>query len=247
MLSWFRDLDRVLRGDATRPDALRQGHVDAPPARIAAAGVLLAALYGLCMGVFGVFNRPEPEYLLLLNGAIKVPAVFVLTLTVTFPSLYVFNALLGSRLTLPGVARLLAAGLGVTLAVLASFGPILAFFSITTTSHPFIVMLNVVLFAIAGGLGMAFLLHTLHRLATAGNEPQPSADPVPIARPVPPADVRVRAVFLTWVVVFGIVGAQMSWILRPFIGNPSQPFTWFRPRAASFFEAVLQLLRDLLP
>ena len=27
-------------------------------------------------------------------------------------------------------------------------------------------------------------------------------------------------------VVFGLVGAQMGWVLRPFIGNPNQPFQW---------------------
>ncbi|MFO0807649.1 MAG: hypothetical protein U0746_03415 [Gemmataceae bacterium] len=246
MFSWFRDLDRVLRGDATRADTLRYGTVDSPPGRLAAAGVMLAAIYGLCMGVFGLFNRPEPEYLLPLNGAVKVPALFALTLLVTFPSLYVFNALLGSRLTLSGLARLLAAALGVTLAVLASFGPILAFFSVTTTSHPFIVLLNVVLCTVSGVLGMAFLLRTLDRLVAAMNEPEPSLEPVPVARAVRPADRRVRAVFLVWVVLFGLVGAQTGWVLRPFIGNPAVPFTWFRQREASFFEAILQLLRSLV-
>lgn len=61
--------------------------------------------------------------------------------------------------------RLLVASTAVTLAVLASFGPIVAFFSVTTTSHPFIMLLNVFFCAVAGLLGMAFLLQTLHRLS----------------------------------------------------------------------------------
>jgi len=42
---------------------------------------------------------------------------------VTVPSLYVFNALVGSRLTVAAVVRLLVATLGVIVAVLASLGP----------------------------------------------------------------------------------------------------------------------------
>ena len=74
----------------------------------------------------------------LVATAVKVPALFYLTLFVTFPSLYVFNALVGSRLTLLSVLRLLVASLAVNLAVLASLGPIVLFFSLTTKSYPFI-------------------------------------------------------------------------------------------------------------
>jgi hypothetical protein len=38
----------------------------------------------------------------------------------------------------------------------------------------------------------------------------------------------------------------MGWVLRPFIGDPNQPFTWFRPRESNFFEAVLNALHTLL-
>jgi hypothetical protein len=62
----------------------------------------------------------------------------------------------------------------------------------------------------------------------------------------PPADRRVKAVFVCWLIVFGVVGAQMSWILRPFIGAPDRDFTWFRPRESSFFEAVFNTLHRLL-
>ena len=100
-------------------------------------------------------------------SAAKVPMLFFLTLIVTFPSLYVFNALVGSRLSFRTVLRLLVAALGVMLAVLASFGTIVVFFSLCTTSYPFMVLLNVAMFAVAGLLGMGFLLQTLHRLSLA--------------------------------------------------------------------------------
>jgi hypothetical protein len=43
-------------------------------------------------------------------------------------------------------------------------------------------------------------------------------------------------------VLYGLVGAQMGWVLRPFIGDPEQAFTLFRAREANFF---LDLLRSL--
>ena len=54
-----------------------------------------------------------------------------------------------------------------------------------------------------------------------------------------------RRVFLIWVLVFGLVGAQSGWILRPFVGSPDVPFTWFRPKQGSFFEGVGASLRLL--
>jgi hypothetical protein len=56
---------------------------------------------------------------------------------------------------------------------------------------------------------------------------------------------HVRAIFRIWVIVFGLVGAQMAWVLRPFIGAPDQPFVPFRGRQGNFFEAVWQQIVDL--
>src|SRR5207302_1107134 len=122
-------------------------------------------------------------------SAAKVPMLFFLTLAVTLPSLYVFNALVGCRLSFTAVLRLLIAALGVTLAVLASFGTITVFFSLCTTSYPFMVLLNVLMFA--------------------------------------------------------LVGAQMGWVLRPFVGAPDAPVAFFRAREGNFFQAVADKIADL--
>jgi hypothetical protein len=268
MWKWIHALDRILRGDATRLSNLREGRIDIPAAGLTVVLIALGASYGFCMGWFALFDRPDPEYLQVLASMVKVPALFFLTLLVTLPSLYVFNALVGSRLSAGTLLRLLIASLAVLLTVLASFGPIVAFFSLTTTSYPFLVLLNVVLFAVAGVLGLLFLLQTLHRLTLAAWREWPEAlPPAREAGPTPavvealPAEVvpagalervgpgafshNVRVVFYSWVVLFALVGAQMSWVLRPFIGSPDRPFQWFRPRESHFFEAVLKALDQL--
>ncbi len=249
MFAWFRELDGVLRGEGTRVDQLADGKLSVSCRRLAAVSILLAVSYGLCMGFFAVFNRDVPEWRQPVASMIKVPALFVLTLIVTFPSLYVFNALIGSRLSPITLARLMAATLGVITAVLASFGPIIAFFSVTSKSYSFILLLNVVMFAISGLLGLNFLFRTLSRLIKALRIRDIADLPAEEAglhlRTIPSDQSTVRSVFSVWVVVFSLVGMQMSWVLRPFLGNPDGPFAWFRPRSSSFFEAILAHLHNL--
>jgi hypothetical protein len=280
MVGALRDLDRILRGDATQLEALRESSLDVSVRRLAWLLVALGGIYGLCMGSYAVFRHNEPEYPYywqLLSTTLKVPALFLLTLAVTFPSLYVFNALVGSRLTMMPVLRLLVASLGVNLAVLSSLGPIVAFFGVSTTSYPFMVMLNVAVFTVAGVLGLLFLLQTLHRLTLAegvkrrdgetvgGEASSDLAAPIILAEDAELASrpsvfdlgaldrtqghvlgEHVKKVFWCWIVVFGLVGAQMGWVLRPFIGDPNESFAWFRAREGNFFESVWQTFVTLL-
>ena len=61
----------------------------------------------------------------------------------------------------------------------------------------------------------------------------------------PEGERRARRIFRVWLVLFGVVGAQMAWVLKPFIGNPKLPFEWVRPtRASHFFEFMARSLTD---
>ena len=210
----------------------------------------LAMFYGFCMGWFAVL-RDEPQYAQVLASMLKVPLLFLLTLLVTFPSLYVFNALIGSRLSFLMTLRLMVAFLAVLVAVTAAFGPIVAFFSATSTSYPFILILNVAVFALAGILGTNFLLQTLHRLTDAlYTQPAATDAPAEEAGPLDRLETeatrnKVRVVFYVWVGTFALVGGQMAWVLRPFIGYPGTPFTWLRERQSNFIEAVIHNLGRL--
>ncbi len=324
MKSWFKQLDDILRGRSTQASKLSNGKFDFSVGGIIVLVLLLGVVYGICMGSFALirgFESEDPQviadcWMQMLASAIKVPALFLLTLVITFPSLYVFNALIGSQLRIVSVLKLLIAALGVNLAVLASLGPIVAFFSASTPSYPFIVLLNVVVFAISGFLSLAFLFQTLNRLTVTSRpryqqrwqqNPQyhtqqptaPYTPPVVVELTSPPeenaqsdgasddsaggsseptqspaanemvmaeaTDVQqtpehgplenpegfglgrhVRLIFCCWVLVYGLVGAQMGWVLRPFIGTPDKPFEWFRERDSSFFGGVWQALQSLL-
>lgn len=256
----WREIDRILRGEATRTGNLARGTIEVEPKHVGPLMLILAMSYGLCMGVYSLLTPHRINYMQLVASSLKVPALLALTILVTLPSLYVFNALVGSRLTFPALIRLLIAFLAILVAVLASLGPIVAFFSVSTTSYSFMVLLNVVVFTIAGVLGLLFLLQTLHRLSLIPQTslPQtqhadtvdPDAEKGPGIGPLDRESERaisrnVTLVFRFWVILFGVVGAQMSWILRPFIGNPDRPFTWFRARDSNFFMAVAEAFSSL--
>ena len=291
------ELDGLLRGDTTRPEAIAGSELPVSARGLAILAVLLAMFYGACMGSFSLLKEtpdsvvdPGGRYWQVVATTIKTPALFFLTLVVTLPSLYVSNALIGSRLTLLAMARLLVASIAVNVAVLASLGTIVLFFSLTTTSHPFILLLNVAAFTVAGVLGLMFLLQTLHRVISRdgsakaaaappattptseqedqqppiaeassdaspsdydgdGDEPAPASPPRPSAIDMPEGEtlgLHTQTVFRCWIVLFSLVGVQMGWVLRPFIGHPDLPFSWFRERDSNFFAAVLGALYKLL-
>lgn len=263
MLKWFRQLDEILRGDATRMSLLTEGQIETPVAGLSVAVVLLGVLYGLCMGSFTMIRTGGEAYMQLIASAVKLPMLFFLTLAVTFPSLYVFNALIGTRLSVLSAMRLLIAALGVMLAVLASLGPIVVFFALSTKSYPFMILLNVATGTVAGVLGLGFLLRTLDRLVIIQERQESAPPPNPPTGQVKPTNNakteptgaldragkittrRAKRVFRVWTTIFALVGAQMSWVLRPLIGCPTLPFEWFRERESNFFVAVLQSLVSL--
>jgi hypothetical protein len=252
MLMWLRSLDSLLRGERTRAALIAGGRFDLPLRVFIPLAVVLGALYGWFMGWYSVASVRPARFEQMLYAMIKVPALFLLTLFVTFPSLYVFNALVGTRLSFMSTLRLLIAATVVTLAIAASLGPIVAFFTLSTTSYPFMVMLNVVMLGLSGLIGLGFLLVTLRKMAisaAADREREEEAAAAATDRPVIAGEREqvstANLIFQVWVVIFGLVGAQMSWLLRPFIGHPDGPIEFFRDRQGNFFQSVLQHLSQI--
>jgi hypothetical protein len=249
-MNLFKQLDTVLRGDALRVGATDK-FLDFAVGPMLCLNALLAAVYGVCMGAFAVLTREEPEWRQMLASALKVPLLFIITLLVTFPSLYVFSTILGSRLKLVDLVRILTAGLSVLVTVLCAFGPIVAFFSASTTSYSFILLLNLAVFTASGLFGVTHLYRGVSRASqTAFASKQENTDfEYEDHRETQEAQRKkytsTQRIFVVWILVFGIVGAQSGWILRPFVGSPDLPFTWFRPKQGSFFEGAGTSLRML--
>jgi hypothetical protein len=249
---WLKELDDLLRGNKTGPEKLAMGteHLPAPPMLINA--VILGLVYGAFMGLYGVIAPEAPRWEQFIASTLKVPALFLLTLVVTFPSLYVFSALLGVALSPLAVVRIVVASITVNLCVLAAFGPITGFFTLTTTSYPFMKLLNVFFFAIAGFIGLGFLVKVLRNLDRAQRLTptlplaDPGTPPPPGMPAMPPSSVHIPRIFKVWLIVYAFVGLQMAWVLRPFVGDPRLDFTWFRQRGGNVFLDLLKTFERLL-
>jgi hypothetical protein len=163
----------------------------------------------------------------------------------------VFGALLDMKMSLLTALRLITCAITVSLTVLASLGTVTAFFNFCTSSFVFIQLLNVFLFAVSGFVGLWFLSRTMAnvrkavRLAEGNDSPEEQARAA-LRRGLGEQDGVTGGLFMIWGVLFALVGAQMGWVLRPFIGDPDMPFALFRERSGNFLSGFLSTLGKLL-
>jgi hypothetical protein len=47
-------------------------------------------------------------------------------------------------------------------------------------------------------------------------------------------------------VLYGLVGSQLAWTLRPFFGAPNQPFQLFRDIEGNFYQQVIRIFFQFL-
>ena len=63
MVGWFKQLDRILRGDATCMESLNEREIDISSGGIIFVIVLLGVFYGLCMGSFTLIRTGGQDYI----------------------------------------------------------------------------------------------------------------------------------------------------------------------------------------
>jgi hypothetical protein len=165
-----------------------------------------------------------------LSSAVKLPALFLMTLVVCLPTLYFFNVLFGSKQSLSQNFCLILTAITVTAVLLLSFAPIVLFFVLATSHYQFFKLLNVAVFAITGGIGMTFLNQGMRVVSAGGKE-----------------GARERGcVMQFWIVIYAFVGSQMAWTLRPFIGAPSMEFELFRQLGGNFYANIFASIGEIL-
>jgi hypothetical protein len=266
MMTILREADRLLRGQLLRREDLLQGRIPAGAGLLAAIGLAGGAVYGAAMGLFGLMRPLNPTWKQVAADAVKVPLLFLLTLAVALPSLYAFSALADSRLRFVDTLKLALVAVAINLVLLASFAPVTAFFTASTTSYAFMVLLNVALFVLSGAVGLGVLAKALRVIYPPRELPKPQEPEAVPGGSAPAAtqeefawqhavarsraermaqlDPRPRAILVLWFAIYGLVGAQMAWILRPFVGAPNLEFTFFRERGGNFVQAIAQALAD---
>ncbi|MGH1347147.1 MAG: hypothetical protein ACRBN8_36635 [Nannocystales bacterium] len=208
-------------------DAQRLGPVLLTSLAILAVG---CGAYGFAMGLW---RSP----LQAVSGAIKLPLMFLATAALTAALDVVLSGLLRARIAPLQALTASVLAMAILGSILGSLAPVAAFVSMQVgppegaqsvpTSH-WLLTGHVLIMGGAGIVAVARLRGLLDALI---------------------ADAAVsRRVLWSWMLTHGIVGAQLSWVLRPFVGNPTLPVRVFRERAweGSFFEAVYDMTVALM-
>jgi hypothetical protein len=184
------------------------------------------AFYG---AIIGSFSSPQQA----IASALKLPALYLITLMICVPALYIFNVLFGSTKTIQQHFTYVLSAAAVIALLLCGFAPVTLFFLITiipNQDYSFFLLLNVSIFAITGVFGVSFLYQAM----------RPDASEIG-------GNVALRSKLLRlWLVLYGFVGSQLGWILRPFFSVPTEPFQIFRPREGNFMTGVWTAITNLL-
>ena len=228
---YFGLVDGILRrredffGEIFRGEKLRE--------RIRAYLVITAILslfYGITMGASAFVVGLDRGAMQMASSGVKIPALYLMTVLVCFPVLFVILVLMGSRLSFMQTLALILLALTLNSILLAAFAPIILFFIITNSSYDFVKLLHVGVMGFSGLWAMAALWHGLREMCDKSDL-------------YPKQAVRILQI---WILIFGFVGTQMAWSLRPFVGNPGEPFEIVRTaQNGNFYSEVANLIANI--
>jgi hypothetical protein len=244
----------------------------------------------ISLAAYGAVLGASNGWLQSLVSTVKLPLLFLATLAICLPTLYLFNLVFGARLSVLQACALIMVAITVTAVLTFAFAPISLFFLITARSYAFFKLLNVAILALTAFVGLRFLTSGMRALnkqvvvesmlsnqvvvtadvsqrelvsATVGGATDPAAqaptngdaraarqnqNAAKAKAPQPAAGDRPASMLLlyVWILLFGFVGTQLAWTLRPFFGDPGLPFELFRDIDGTFYGDILSTLGSLL-
>ncbi len=219
-LPWTHPLGVALRGESELVSQLREGrNLPSVLGHSLLASLVGAAVFGIALGSYG--GSPAQ----VLASAIKGPLLLLGTTALCFPSFYMLQmAKAPEPMSLLQSATLQATALA-TIGSLWGALSLPLFFLVGTTGNYKLAQFLALAVATIGGLaGLKRLKSGYLQLCS------------------PQMGRRMRLPLFLYLVVFGSVGGQMAWVMRPFIGSPSLGFELFRNLESNFFAHVLRLL-----
>ena len=128
------------------------------------------------------------------------------------------------------MALIILSGFLLASAITLSFIPIIIFFLITGNNYHFLQLLHVAVFIFAGIFGMKIIIDALKYACEKKNI-------------YPKTGVTV---FKVWIIILAFVGIQLSWNLRPFLGDRNEEFKLFRKYEGNFYTAIVYSFQQLL-
>ena len=179
--------------------------------------VLSSALFGVVVGSHSL-NPVQ-----MLYAGLKLPVLLALSTALCIPGVLAISAVLGEARAGVELGRHVLASQAVVAVTMASLAPALALVYLSTADY------NSAKLASASCMGLAALVgHVDLRRRT---------------RALRQTLVTIRTATRMWTLLYALVGIQLAWLLRPFVGNPGLPTTFFRED--TWGNAYLHLLRVL--
>src|SRR5262249_7137880 len=150
--------------------------------------------YGLTMGLY---HSPLQG----IVSAVKVPALFLLTLAICLPTLHFIGLLFGSAIRLGQSLVVLLAGMSLTAILLGAFAPISLLFLVSGSDYQWLLLMHVVIFAFCGAAGL-YSVHRNYRAIRDINAPGTAS--------------LSDNVLKVWMFLYMFVGTQTAYVLSPF-------------------------------
>jgi len=180
-------------------------------------------IYGLVMGSYHSFIQS-------VVAGLKVTFLFLSALIICFPSFFVIQQVLGSKMTLRQMLIIVLSGFVLASAIALSFAPIIILFQITGGNYHFLQLLHVAIFLFSGVFGMRLMVEAL-KFACEKKDIYPKIG---------------VTVFRIWIIILAFVGIQLSWNLRPFLCNKNEEFKLFRKYEGNFYTAIIYSVQQLV-
>ena len=232
LITNVRQLPVLLRGEAKLISTWVQGRTGGRMWLYVVVILIGAGAYG---GAVGSWRAPEQA----LYTAIKFPLVILLTSLGNSLLNGMLAPLLGLNIGFRQCLLVIFMSFTIAAAILGSFSPLMLYLvwntppAVTATSadaaaYGFMQLATVGVIAFAGVMANIRL--------------------VPLLRELSGSRAIALRVLFAWLAGNLLLGSQIVWVLRPFIGNPATPVEFLTQHKleGNFFEAVFHALRHLI-
>ena len=253
-MTHFSVLIRLLRDRKTFLEEVRTStKLESKIFSLLIASSLFFSIYGAILGAYGGGFQ-------ILSSAVKLPALYLLTLLICLPTLYFFDILSGSKLDFRQYLTMALTAVAIISVLLFGFAPVILFFLISIKDYIFFLLLNVLVMGITGAIGVrlfykgmkdmvadpyAIALESVEAMRKADEEVLPPA--VEAREKVKAKQSSRRYLLQGWVLLYALVGSQLGWTLRPFLSVEGEPFQIFRPEIdGNFYAQVLRSIGTML-
>ena len=137
----------------------------------------------VALAAYGAVLGASNGWLQALASAVKLPILFLVTLAICLPTLYLFNLVFGAKLSLRQAVAMVSVAITVMSMLCVAFAPISLFFLITAPNYGFYKLLNVAIMALTAIVGLRFLVVGMRAMNAA--QVAPVSPPVQVPAPQP--------------------------------------------------------------